>query len=69
MSPDFSLLRLPDVARLTGLRRSSIYALVARGQFPRPVKLTRVASAWRSDELAAWIASRPRAGTPAPEAA
>jgi len=56
------MLRLREVEQLTGLRRSSIYLYVARGKFPRPRKLTSVATAWREDEVRAWIESRPLAG-------
>ncbi len=60
--PDSSrLLRLREVRARTGLSRSTIYRLAAEGRFPAPVKLTEHASAWREDELAAWIESRPRA--------
>ena len=42
----FTLLRLPNVMRLTGLARSTIYKLIAAGEFPAPRKLTRRAVAW-----------------------
>ena len=58
---DFRLLRLPAVIEATGLGRSAIYALEARGEFPRRRKLTPRASAWRSDEIVAWIEGRPAA--------
>lgn len=53
-----SLLRLPDVLRRTGLSRSMVYQLAAAGEFPAPVRLTPKTSAWRSDDLDSWIASR-----------
>ena len=53
------LLRLREVEQLTGLRRSAIYAAARRGAFPAPRKLTSVATAWREDEVRAWIDSRP----------
>lgn len=56
-----SLLRLKAVMALTGLCRSNVYRLEAAGAFPERVKLSERASAWRSDEVQAWIASRPRA--------
>ena len=55
------MLRLREVEHLTGLRRSAIYLAAARGHFPRPRKLTSVATAWREDEIRAWIESRPLA--------
>jgi prophage regulatory protein len=48
----------PEVERLTGLSRSSIYRLAAAGQFPQPVKLSPRAVGWRADEIAAWIEQR-----------
>ena len=52
------LLRRTEVERLTGLARSSVYDLIRLGRFPRPVPLTAVARAWRSDEIENWIAER-----------
>jgi prophage regulatory protein len=56
-----TLLRLPDVEARTGLRRSHIYHLSSRGQFPRPLKLGDRASAWIEREVSDWIDSRIRA--------
>ena len=53
-----ALLRLPEVCRLTGRRRSSIYRDIALGTFPAPVKLGERASAWVSCEIDQWIAER-----------
>jgi prophage regulatory protein len=49
-----SFLRLPQVEAIVGLKKSSIYKLVKSGQFPAPVKLSRKASAWPSDEVDDW---------------
>ena len=38
--------RRPAVEEITGLSRSTIYDLMAKGEFPRPVKLTAKAVAW-----------------------
>jgi prophage regulatory protein len=56
-----TLLRLRDVESRTGLRRSHIYLLAARGQFPRPLKLGNRASAWVEREVTGWINARIRA--------
>lgn len=50
--------RLRKVQELTGLGRSSIYELMARGEFPRPIKLTAKAVAWPESAVARWLASR-----------
>ena len=64
-----SLLRLPDVQKLTGLSRSSVYRLEATGDFPKRVRLSERATAWREDELLEWVNSRPRADELGPHAA
>lgn len=50
------LLRLPDVCSRVGMRRTSIYALIAAGLFPPPVKVGG-ASAWVDLEITRWIES------------
>lgn len=46
--------RLPEVLEMTGLCRSTIYKLIAQGEFPAPYKITRRAVAWRQGELDNW---------------
>jgi predicted DNA-binding transcriptional regulator AlpA len=52
------LLRLKDVCALTGLKKSSIYKLIAEDRFPRQVRspFSRVAY-WDSDAVANWVAA------------
>ena len=50
--------RRPEVEALTGLSRSTIYELMDRGEFPRPVLIGRRAVAWRESDLAKWQAAR-----------
>ena len=52
------ILRLPQVIHLTGLPRSSLYAKVAEGGFPAPVKLGKRSSGWSSMEVDDWIKER-----------
>ena len=52
-------LRRTAVQDLTGLSRSTIYDLMAKGQFPRPVRLTGKAVAWPESVIAEWLAQRP----------
>jgi prophage regulatory protein len=42
----------------TGLSRSSLYDLVAKGDFRRPVKIIGNVNGWPSDEVDSWIAAR-----------
>ncbi|HEY4370268.1 MAG TPA: AlpA family phage regulatory protein [Steroidobacteraceae bacterium] len=53
------MLRLPQVIELTGLGRDTIYRYVREGRFPSHRRISDRASAWRSDEVQAWIESRP----------
>ena len=50
-----SLLRTNDVEHRTGLKKSKIYALIAAGEFPRPIKLTERSVAWPESEVTHWI--------------
>src|SRR5689334_12581733 len=50
------LIKLPDVERLTGLRRSAIYERIQRGSFPRSVKVGKRSSTWSEAAVQAWIA-------------
>ena len=51
-------LRRPAVQEVTGLSRSTIYDLMAKGDFPRPIKLTGKAVAWPESAIADWLAGR-----------
>lgn len=53
------ILRLPDVMRITGLARSTIWALIKTGRFPPPVALTKRARGWPREGVEQWIAERP----------
>ena len=52
------LLRLPEVVNRTGLGRSTVWALIAQGRFPRQVKLSARSSAWVAAEVDKWAADR-----------
>ncbi len=54
------ILRLPEVLSLIKLSRSTLYAMLARGDFPRPVKLSIRARAWRRSEVEKWLRERTR---------
>ena len=63
------ILRRPDVAAATGLRKTQIDRLEARGEFPRRRRLSARAVGWRSDEVQEWIDSRPLADDVRPDPA
>ncbi|WP_046168875.1 helix-turn-helix transcriptional regulator [Chromobacterium vaccinii] len=52
------MLRLPDVMKVTGLSRSSLYALIKQGQFPRQIQLGPRAVAWLSSDVDSWLEER-----------
>ena len=56
------LMRLPQVQREVALCRSSIYAAIAEGRFPSPVRISRRAVAWRAEDIDAWKAGLKRGG-------
>lgn len=53
MSPQ--ILRISIVQERTGLARSTIYANVANGSFPKPISLGGRAVGWLADEVTEWI--------------
>ena len=52
------ILRCPEVMRLTGLSKATLYRAVKAGEFPKPVKLTARAVGWRRKDVEHWLASR-----------
>ncbi len=53
-----TILRLPSVLQITGLSRSTIYAMMAEGIFPKPIKLGKRAVGWKDTDVAAWVDDR-----------
>lgn len=51
-------LRIRAVCDATGLKQSTLYAYVAAGRFPKPVKLGPRCSAWDESEVLAWRAEK-----------
>jgi prophage regulatory protein len=54
------LIRIDDVCRITGLSTPTIYRLMGQQKFPRPVKITTTARAWKLSEVSNWLESRER---------
>jgi prophage regulatory protein len=52
------ILRRPEVEQRTGLSRSAIYAAMAAGDFPKPLRLTAKAVGWLDSSIDSWISSR-----------
>ena len=49
-------LRRPEVEARTDLSRSTIYAAMGQGTFPRPRRIGKRAVAWREDDIECWLA-------------
>ena len=55
------LLTRREVEHRVRLSRSSLYRKMREGSFPCPIQIGERAVRWQEAEVAAWIASRPRA--------
>ena len=49
------IIRRAEIEEQLGLARSTIYQMVADGEFPKPVKLGRRAVGWRAEEVESWF--------------
>jgi prophage regulatory protein len=45
--------RRPEVSRLTGMARSTVYVRISQGLFPEPISIGPRMVAWRESEIAA----------------
>ena len=52
------ILRMPETEVKTGIKKSLIYDLMNKGDFPKQVKLGKRARGQRESDLDAWIAKR-----------
>ena len=52
------MIRRPEVEAITGLSRSTIYAKMENGTFPKPIKLSVRSVAWVASEVTDWINDR-----------
>lgn len=52
------ILRLPEVIKATGYKRSSIYQFMAEGTFPKCRRIGPRAVGWDSREVESWVASK-----------
>ena len=52
------IFRLSELTRVTGLRRSALYAKIAKGSFPRPIPLGERAVGWLESDIETWQQQR-----------
>jgi len=55
MPADDTMLRVPDVVRLTGISHTTIKRMQADGRFPKAMRLGERAKGWPAREIRAWI--------------
>ena len=55
---EHKLLRLPQVKSATGLSKSSIYARIAEGTFPKQIPLGPRLVVWLETDIQNWIAEQ-----------
>lgn len=56
--PRDRLLRLPEVISICGIKKSMVYALLGKKQFPKPVPLSARAVAWPESAVLTWVQAR-----------
>lgn len=52
------IIRLREVVSITGLSRSSIYAYISQGIFPKPTPLGIRSVGWKESQITEWLTSR-----------
>lgn len=52
------ILRRREVEARTGLSRSTIYAQMSEGTFPKPIRLGKRAVGWTDAAIEEWLAGR-----------
>jgi len=57
-NPQVKLLRLPHVKSITGLSKSSIYARISEGTFPKQIPLGPRLVVWLESDIQKWIAEQ-----------
>jgi prophage regulatory protein len=56
--PETGFVRQPVVVAHVGFSKSTLWVKVAKGQFPKPLKLGPRITAWRVEDIRAWIDAR-----------
>lgn len=55
------ILRRPEVLEKVPICRSAMYAMIAAGEFPKPIKLGPRSVGWISTEIDEWLEARIKA--------
>ncbi|MBY2929422.1 AlpA family phage regulatory protein [Sphingomonadales bacterium 56] len=52
-----AFLRIPEVMRRTGLKRSTLYNKIAAGTFPAQIHISSNCAGWREEEVSEWCSN------------
>ena len=55
------ILRIEEVMEVTRLARSTIYAMIKSGDFPRPIRVGGRGVRWKLSDIDLWLGSPERA--------
>ena len=55
---NLKIIKRPEVEAITGLSRSSIYAKIDDGTFPKAIKLSERSVGWLEHEVQGWLKNR-----------
>lgn len=58
--------RIGDLTGVLGLSKWTVYDLMKKGDFPRPVQLTVKAVGWRASDVETWVNNRRPSGNTEP---
>ena len=65
------IIRLRQVLERVSLSRATVYKMIRRSEFPKPVQIGQRSVGWLTEEINTWLESRPhappRTGAAAPE--
>jgi len=54
----YKIIRLPEVVKITGLSRSTIYLRMSKGDFPKSISLGERAVGWLETDVSDWLEFR-----------
>jgi len=57
-TPSLTFLRFRQVKNMVGLGKTTLYARIGQGTFPKPVSLGGRSVAWIESEVTAWMHAR-----------
>lgn len=65
MSQHDRIIRMPEVEKTVGIKKSCIYSMIKNGTFPKPVKINQQAKGWFESDVQAWIMKKKEGHEPA----